>query len=362
MEQPSTKQSFGLHKLPADKRDYSHHKVFGTLGALQIPLINFTVGDAFKYPVIYGDTLTVIGNRFGSSVDDLMAGNVGIIKDKNKIGSGWVINIPSRPPVFLDQTDLDFCSAFAAVTLNYNLHGIQFDPLYFFAKIKQVRGEWQAYGANLRDAMQAAVSYGALPIANSPYVHHVPQDLQNPHDESRDFLANWNNWPKTLDAIAAKWKDGSFFMVDGPNDAFDNIRSTIYANRTSRRAVEFGLCWRSEWTYAPAGIITDSGYITPSGDGHAISIIGQKIINGVPYLMLQNSWGVNFGDRGIYYFPRSVINKEATAGFGMYTLSKLSGTRASLYTAYNININDGFITKCLKVVSGFIQKIFNHGQ
>lgn len=348
--QETTQQNTGLLPLPKDQRDYSHSKVFGTLGAPQIPNVDFTVADKFYYTIQYGDTLSTISIKFGTTVTDIMNANVGEIKDKNKIRSGQVITIPMREIMILNQEDLDFCTGFSSTTLDYYLHGVSFDPLYRFAKTKQIRGEYQVWGANLRDAMQAAVKFGSLPAVNAPFKRA---------DKTRDFLANWNNYPKALDAIAVKFRDGSFFKVDGSGDAFDNIRSTLWINRQYRRGVNFGLFWRPEWGLAKNGVVEDSNYLYPEGQGHAVDLIGQKIINGVPYIILQNSWGPDVGQHGLYYFPRSIINKEAAVGFGMFTLSKLSGTRASRYTAYNISINDSFITKGFKILFGFFTNIFS---
>ncbi len=61
--------------------------------------------------------------------------------------------------------------------------------------------------------------------------------------------------------------------------------------------------------------------LTQNGGGHAMAIVGQKTINGKMYLVFQQSWGPNAGDKGFYYFPRSIVNQSYALGYGAYTLS-----------------------------------------
>lgn len=95
-------------------------------------------------------------------------------------------------------------------------------------------------------------------------------------------------------------------------DLFDNTRSAIQINQ---RPCMGGLTWMSEWTNAPGGMITTSGS-TPLG-GHCIKIAGWKTINGVFYMVLQNSWGNGVGDNGLYYMSREVFN-SAFQPFGVF--------------------------------------------
>ena len=37
--------------------------------------------------------------------------------------------------------------------------------------------------------------------------------------------------------------------------------------------------------------------------GHAVVIVGYKLINNITYVTFQNSWGSGWGDNGYGYFP-----------------------------------------------------------
>jgi hypothetical protein len=287
------KVTHGLNPLPEDKRDLKHSQVFG-VSPTSLPTTSF---DVFNGSVI-----------------------------KN-------------------QYDLDFCAGFSTSEINEDMQNKIFCPLYQFAKIKQVEGDFRTYGSDLRTACKSLVKFGSLPIGKSPYIH----DPSNSESKSRDFLANWTNWPPSLDILAGEFKCGSFFAVDGPYDNFDNIRSVLWQNKDEHRGVEFGVMWRDEWTYAPNGVIPEAKYKVPAGGGHALKIVGQKIINGVPYLTVQNSWGTDFGDKGLYYFPRSVINIEVK-NMGAFTMKDMDAATAKTYIAYNLTTQDGVMAMIVKII------------
>lgn len=278
---------FGLVPLPKQdkgKKDFSHHKVVGTLGASQI-----------------------MNNDF----------------------------IVAEPLEILNQYDLDFCAAFSTTEVGEDLIQIPLCPLWQMAKIKQVMGSWQSYGADLRSACKAAITFGFLPRVLSPFTHMTGNQST---DKDRDFIANWANWPANLDLQASPNEMGSYLSVDGPNDDFNNIRSALLNSKNTgiKQTVEFGLMWRPEWTNAPGGIIPEANYSIPEGDGHAIKFFGQKtVIQGKePYLVMQQSWGDSVGDHGKFYFPRSVINLEAKSGFGIFIFNPASKSKAQMIISW----------------------------
>lgn len=349
----TTHKDLGLLPLPPDERDFKHADLYPTLGAPQIPNSNFTVYDSFTYVVKRGDNLSAIASKYGVSLESLLKANP-TIKNKNLIYPDSKLVIPARPITILDQSVLDFCTGFASCVGNALIQGRSFDPLFQFAKIKQVRGEYEGYGASLRDACQALKNYGGLPKELSPFTIGTGNNT----DRDRMFLANWNNWPVGLDSTAKIFKIGSYFKVDtSTSDAFDSFRSTLYLHRTERRGIIFGLYWRPEWTSVPGGIIFDSNYASPEGFPHCVLLVGQTIIKGIPYIILQNSWGQSAGDHGFYYFPRSVINKEARSNFGAFTFVDLSPGDARYYLDNGIKIGDNWIVQGFKVLKTFFSNL-----
>ena len=330
---------FGLEPLPADDRDFSHNEKYGTLGAAQVQTIpDFTIYDAFQYSVAWGDTIYKICNKFHVTVQQILLANPKI-SNINKIYTGQVITIPARTPIILNQLDLDFCTGFATTGIQDAMWGTENDPYYQFAKIKQTRGEYTQYGANVRDGANSVVKYGSLQKIYAPYKYNGKPAAGQP---DRDFLANWNNYPKQLDMYARSEDDLSYFKIDGPNTAFQNILSTLYMHRQERRAISFGLFWHSAWTEAAGGIIPSIMPNDADGGGHNMFIVGKKTINSIPYLILQQSWGDTAGDKGFYYFQESIINLCVNEGYGMFAFSNVdaSGLKTSgLMTTFATFIN-----------------------
>lgn len=283
----------GLRPLKRDPRDFKHSVVFGA-APVTVPNISFLVA-------------------------------------------------PVEP--ILDQSNLDFCTGFATASINGSIQGQDFDPNYQFAKTKQVMGEYKTWGADLRSACKGLVKFGSLIASKSPYFYN-PSDKNS---KTRDFLANWTNWPESLDILAGEFKCGSFFEVDGPGDHFDNARAVLYKNREEKSGILFGVMWRPEWTFAPGGVIPEATYSKPAGEGHALRAYGQEIINGVPYIVVPNSWGKNRGNNGVYYFPRSVINKEIKT-FGAFALKDMDAETAKRYIDYNLTTQDNLIAMIVKIV------------
>lgn len=301
----------GLQKNTYDERDLSFTQSFG---AAQLPTKDFTVYDSFPYVIQRGDTLSAIAKKFSVDMTKLAAAN--LIRDINKIYAGLTITIPAVPMLILNQFELDFCTAFTCATLQYLLYGIPFDPYYQMAKTDEIGGSYTSPGATLRNSASSVTKYGSLPAIVGPYTHGTGGNS----DRTRDFLANWSSYPVGLDLTASKYKEVAFYTVNGTYDFFDNIRSILSSNR--RFAVSIGLAWHPEWTEAPGGIIP-STMPSSEADGHDMSVIGQKTINGTLYLVLQQSWGPNAGDHGLYYFPRIIIDEIFNLGLGSYVFSRV---------------------------------------
>lgn len=246
-----TQKNYGLRELPDDDRDFRLGKILGLVPIDNVPLEDFMVA--------------------------------------------W-------PLAIKDQGYTDFCTAFATAAVSEDQEEILLDPFFSFAKTKKIEGNYKTWGATLRDACKALVKYGSLPAGSTPF------DITK---VSRDFMADWKNWTERQDAHAIKHKKQSYFKVTGPNDIFDNIRAALWQGKDPKQSIVAGCIWRPSWT-DKSGIIPKED--ESGGFGHAFCIRGQKMIDGEPYLVVQNSYGIDWGKSGYNFFPREVVNRDFRFG------------------------------------------------
>lgn len=195
-------------------------------------------------------------------------------------------------PKIRDQGQTDLCSAYASTTVSTYQEGVELSPLYQFAKTKQVMGgDPSAWGADLKSACKSLVEYGS-----------VEQSYMDMQQDMGWDLRDGTKWPKQFDEKAKAHKKQAYLAVKGPYDSFDDIRATIYRFRSEGRAILIGV--EFGWS------LTDARMEHPQeGYGHAMAVYGWRTFNGVPYLMVANSYGMGAGENGTHYFSREVINK-----------------------------------------------------
>lgn len=185
----------------------------------------------------------------------------------------------------LDQNGFPKCTSFSSCAVKASKEGIEFDPDWFYAREGDVAGQVSTDGYDLRTAMQTGVDKGFKPM----------KDGQGAPDQ---------------------FCEGGYFAIDGPYDLFDNIRSAMWMAQKEKRCGEIGTMWYDEWFYANKGFVLQGA--AKEAGLHAIKCAGWKKVNGVICLLMQNSFGKNFGDGGLYYFQRETANKEFTEGAFMW--------------------------------------------
>lgn len=184
----------------------------------------------------------------------------------------------------LDQGQLPACTAYAATAVRDSMKNKLYDPQIQWDEELQFMGNPNADGANdTRVPMAVGVEIGFVPLG-SP----LPTD-----NASAWYAVTQNN---------------GF-------DLFDSIRMAMFQ---TQNPLLLGLTWMNEWTAALGGMIQDNGQIVDGG--HCVKIAGWKFLNGNPYLVIQNSWGTDAGDNGLFYFPREVVN-ACFGGFGIFYFS-----------------------------------------
>lgn len=238
-----------------------------------------------------------------------------------------------------NQFDTDYCSAFATILASEIDEKVKLSEVYQFAKTKQVMGDFETWGADLRSACKAIVKYGSLEDKDCPYTI----------DDDRNTVANWLNYPLTLEDKAIEHKKKSFFNVDGFLSVYDSIKTAIYKHE---RVVITGARWRATWTNNK--IIPDT--YEDSGFGHAFVWKGWTVINGEEYLVAHLSNGTTIGDKGCFYFPRDIVEKEAV--YGNYILIDMDKETAEWMHTNKITINDNWLIQMFKIISNFIKTLW----
>ena len=194
------------------------------------------------------------------------------------------------------------CTGYGSATNGYYIHRRRFSPDWQAAKVGQIQGKTvDGNGGDPNACMKSMRDYGFLPLEAAPY------------SLAKDGVAGsgWDRWTPDLDKKAID-HIGGFVRIDGPADIFDNIRSALFKaydpkTKTGACVDAFG-AWYYEWTYTPRGFIP-SNFATFAGY-HRYIFVDWKTIDGVPFLIAQNSYGVEAGDKGLHYFPRDVVNRE----------------------------------------------------
>lgn len=195
------------------------------------------------------------------------------------------------------------CGPYAASVGNGYVRNTRFHPDWQTVKVSAKQGrEVDGYGSEPRACMNSLRDEGSLPFDASSFhlaTHGVTQTAFEPY------------YPVDAREQAQNNRITAYLGVDHPFDVFDDIRWALwkaYHPSTGTGAVvhAFGR-WFQEWNDPPDGIVGE--YITFAG-WHAYLFIDWCLIDGQEYLVAQNSYGPEAGERGFLYFPRGVVNYE----------------------------------------------------
>lgn len=237
-----------------------------------------------------------------------------------------------------DQLDSDFCSAFAYALASEIQEGVELSPEYSFALSKELSGDPEEWGQNLRDAGMAHVKCGALEKKDAPYT------VQN---KPVGFLRYLSNWPGELKEKTAHRAKKALFKITGPYDAYDNIRASMWKFRNEKRAVVTGLIWG--WSVRQ--FLLDG--VPSNGFGHAVCLIGWNASG----LVLQNSAGKSAGVDGKHIISRVTVN-HFVAKYGAYMFVDLTPEEAKYYLDNGIKLEDNWLMGILKVLASIFKIIW----
>lgn len=173
------------------------------------------------------------------------------------------------------------CTGYCQADISTTEDGDIYKPSYTYAKTCYIENHPQDQGCDIRNSLKSTQVYG----------------LQRPDE--------------TTDIEAEDHRRGQYFNVycDGGYDWFDSFRSAL---RTNKRPISVGSIWFGEYEQIgqdgklPTLFVYDGNPNNYSW--HNFAIVGEKIIEGVPYLIAKSWQGRNYGDGGFCYFPRETMN------------------------------------------------------
>jgi len=200
-----------------------------------------------------------------------------------------------------DQGNLGSCTSQAGVGLMEYFERRAFGKyinasrLFLYKTTRNLMGLEGDTGAYLRDTMKAMVLFGLPPEANWPYY------ISNFDDEPTAFIYSY----------ATNYKATQYYRLDpvgtSPTTLLTNIKTKLAANLPSM----FGFTVYSSIYNTVGGCITYPQRGESVLGGHAILTCGfadDKVIGSYKgALLIRNSWGTGWGDRGYGWLPYQYV-------------------------------------------------------
>lgn len=118
----------------------------------------------------------------------------------------------------------------------------------------------------------------------------------------KSYVAKESVWPYSksspIASLVGRGKLGSYHIAAN--------MSEVYVALQAKKAVVLSVETNTSWSNPYKGVLTTAG--TKQG-GHAIKVSGFFDTTSGRYLIIKNSWGAAYGDKGYVYMPESYCSK-----------------------------------------------------
>lgn len=265
--------------------------------------------------------------------------------DHRDFALGALVRLPALeelPPEFVYeglpikyQGQTDWCTAFATCLASEAQEEEPLEPAWSFAAGKELSNDVNEWGQDIRMAHKAHQEpFGALAVKDNPFA---------PDEKDATFLRHFENWPENLRNKALVHAKKSYVAVTGPYDAFDNIRASMWLYRTECRLVTFGVTFG--WNIADVYLEE----VVRGGFGHAMAVVGWAVRGGDTWLVVQNSYGTEAGEKGRHYVSRKVINHFASL-YGLFMFVDHTPEEIKYMLDNKVKISDNWLMVLVKAV------------
>lgn len=219
------------------------------------------------------------------------------------------------------------CTGYASSDLCADEDKIIYFPKFTYDQTLQMEGiisgdpDFEKVGCDVRDSLNSTIVYGLQAVGEVP-------------------------------AASLNHRRGAYYNVDLAQglDWFDSIRNCLMLNQ---RTISIATPWYPTWETTNQGIISaPNSYDTTFASWHNWKVCGWKMINGVPYLIGKSWQGKGYGDNGLCYFPREVIN----------TLMGIAGTGAFILTPYSNQLAQTVVLTTYEYVISYLRMIIKRLQ
>lgn len=228
----------------------------------------------------------------------------------------------------------DFCSAYSSCSASELQEGVKLSRRFSFAVSKELSGDRDEWGQDLRTAMASHCKVGAV----------AETDLNDKELLMDSTLArDIKNYRAGLKPLAVKHVKKTYIKV---GDSYEEIRKTIWRFRDEKRAVVFGVEWGWDLNdYILKGI--------NSGFGHAILAIGWTKDG----LLIANSAGETAGRGGLHILPKETVDYFLPR-FGAFVFVDASKEHIEWLMKNQINSDDDLLLQLLKLIKNLIKKLY----
>lgn len=250
------------------------------------------------------------------------------LPEEFSLGCLWVENQ-------IEAREDDFCSAYATCGASELQEEVKLSRRYSFALSKELSGDKDEWGQDLRTAMKVHTKFGAV----------EEKDLDDKETLMDSvFARDITNYREILKSKALVHKKKTYIYA---GDTLDDIKRAIWKFRDEKRAIVLGV----EWGWSLREYFIDK---PTSGYGHALYAIGWNKLG----LEVVNSAGLSSGNNGRHILSKVVVNKYLPR-FGAFMFIDMPREYVEWLKENNAKADQNWISQFISLIKELWKKLFS---